>query len=103
MRNKMKKSELRLLLFIAMLMTVDCTYAQKQSSIFEITGKVVDINDNPIAGASLVESGLLTNEVVTNIEGEFSLVAIRNSVLEISFCGYVPKQLNVMHGKENIM
>lgn len=64
-----------------------------------ITGKVVDINGEPIIGANIIEVGT-TNGTVTDIDGNFSLDVAEDAVIRISYIGYVDQQINT-EGKTN--
>jgi len=53
-----------------------------------ISGKVVDANNNPLAGVNVIEKGT-TNGVISGPDGKFSLsVSSAASVLSFSFIGY---------------
>jgi TonB-linked SusC/RagA family outer membrane protein len=54
----------------------------------KVTGRVVDKNNNAMAGVNVLEKGT-TNGVLTGGDGTFSIsVASRNSILSFSFIGY---------------
>ncbi len=61
-----------------------------------VTGVVVDAeNDEPLVGASVVLDGTTTG-TVTDVNGNFSLpVQSGDKVIKISFIGYIAQQLNV--------
>lgn len=62
----------------------------------DVTGKIVDENGQPIAGANVKVKGtsLLTS---TNSEGVFSLRGVdENAVLEISYLGYQVRELKAL-------
>ncbi|MDR0698160.1 MAG: SusC/RagA family TonB-linked outer membrane protein, partial [Tannerella sp.] len=61
----------------------------------QISGTVVDENGEPIAGANVVEKGTPSNGTTTDFDGRFSLNASDNSVLRISYIGYVTQEINV--------
>ncbi|MCD7930396.1 MAG: TonB-dependent receptor plug domain-containing protein [Tannerellaceae bacterium] len=59
-----------------------------------VTGTVVDDMGDPVIGANVVEKGTL-NGVITNIDGEFSLTVSENAILQISYIGYIAKEVGV--------
>ncbi len=65
--------------------------AQQQGKT--ITGKVVDVNGEPIIGANIIEVGT-TNGTVTDIDGNFSLKVADNATIRISYIGYVEQEIN---------
>jgi len=58
-----------------------------------ITGKVTDKNGESLIGANIVEKGT-TNGTVTDIEGNFTLNVQDDAVLQISYIGYLPQDIN---------
>ena len=65
----------------------------------KVTGKVLDSNNNPMAGANVVEKGT-TNGVLTGADGSYSLtVANTNAVIVFSFVGCEPMEVIVGNQK----
>lgn len=60
----------------------------------KVSGKVTDNKGEPIAGANVVEKGT-TNGTITDMDGKYSLDISGNAVLQISYIGYVAKELPV--------
>ncbi|MCD7938304.1 MAG: TonB-dependent receptor [Tannerellaceae bacterium] len=59
-----------------------------------VSGTVVDEFGEPVIGANIIEKGTL-NGVITNIDGEYSLSVPGNAVLQISYIGYITREINV--------
>jgi len=60
-----------------------------------ITGKVVDVNGNPLPGVNIIEKGT-SNGTVTDADGNFSItVSDENAVLVFSYVGYLKEELPV--------
>ncbi len=53
----------------------------------KVTGKVLDNNDMPLAGATIIEKGT-NNGSVTNIDGVFDIMVNTRAILVISYVGY---------------
>ena len=70
--------------------------AQQQTHV--LTGRIVDNNGEAIIGANVVVKGT-TNGTVTDIDGNFSIEADPNSVLNISYIGYLSKEIVVGNKK----
>ena len=65
-----------------------------------VTGTVTDAGDGTtLPGASVVVKGT-TNGTVTDIDGNFTLSISANSVLEISFVGYIPQDIPANPGEK---
>lgn len=58
------------------------------------SGKVLDVNGEPIIGATVLEKGT-SNGTITDFEGNFSLNVPINITLEISYVGYQNQQITV--------
>ena len=67
------------------------------SQSFDISGKVVDVNDNPIIGANVLI--LKSNKgSITDFEGRFSISNVTISdVLECSYLGYKTKNITIQN------
>lgn len=59
-----------------------------------VTGKVVTADGEPIIGANVVEKGTM-NGTVTDLDGTFSMDLSSNSVLQISYIGYLATEKRV--------
>ncbi len=64
------------------------------SQKIEVTGKVIDEISNPIIGASILEKGT-TNGTVSDMNGNFALNVEQNSILSISYIGYLTREIQV--------
>ena len=71
-------------LFTLVVCAMLCIAATAQSTI---TGKIIDSDTQPLIGASVVERGT-TNGTITDINGDFSLIASSNAVLKVSYVGF---------------
>jgi TonB-linked SusC/RagA family outer membrane protein len=82
----MKKS--RYLILLLTLMMSIATYAQKQS----FTGIVVDENNEPVIGASVVQKGT-SNGMVTDLNGGFKISVESGTILSVSYVGYKTQEV----------
>lgn len=73
---------MKLLLLMPLLLMVQVLWAQVQ-----VTGKVVDPNDQPIVGATIKVKGANVN-AVSGVDGSFSISAPQNGALVVSYVGY---------------
>lgn len=64
----------------------------------KVKGMVLDINGEPIIGATIMEKGT-TNGTITDFNGAFSLDVSDNAVLEVSYIGYKSQQINSLSNK----
>lgn len=66
-----------------------------QAQTITVTGTVTDAeNGEPLIGASVVVKGDATG-AVTNIDGEYSIKAATDAVIEVSYVGYNPSSAKV--------
>ena len=72
---------------------------QKQQSTQKIQGIITDPSGLPVIGANVVVKGT-TNGTITDLEGKFSIEASLGNTLQISYIGYLSKDIRV-DGKDN--
>lgn len=66
-------------------------FAQKRT----ISGIVIDENNEPLIGATIVAEGK-SNMTVTNVDGKFSLAVLDNvKTIEVSFVGYTAQTVSI--------
>lgn len=70
-----------ILLLLLLPFIVNISYSQKTNNKTTITGTVVDVNQNPVAGASIVIDGIKTNRI-TNRKGIYK-IKVENSANKI--------------------
>jgi TonB-linked SusC/RagA family outer membrane protein len=78
--------------------TNDVNVVQQQNVVH---GTVVDVNGEPIIGASIVIAGKKTG-TVTDLDGKFSLQADRGDQITVSYVGYVTQTLKVTGNTLNV-
>ena len=61
------------------------------------SGQVIDSQDEPIIGASVVQKGT-SNGGVTDIEGNFRVSVDEGSTLVISYIGYATQEVKASDG-----
>ncbi len=67
---------------------------QQQPLQKAITGKIIDEQGEPIIGVNIVEKGT-SNGTVTDVDGNFSLTAASNSVIQITYIGYLTQEISI--------
>ena len=65
----------------------------------QLTGVVLDIQGFPLVGVNIMENA--TNGTITDIDGKFSIKVTPQSVLHVSYIGYVTQTVKVGN-KKNI-
>lgn len=78
---------------IVTLITIDSSVQPKR-----VTGKVIDVNGEPIIGATVKEQGT-ANGTITDFNGSFYLNVPINTILEVSYIGYQTQQVSVVSEK----
>lgn len=53
-----------------------------------VSGRITDINGEPVIGANVVEKGVNSNGTITDMEGRFSLSVYPHAILVVSYIGY---------------
>lgn len=80
----------RLFLIVSMLVLSLAAFAQTH----KITGKVSDVNGEPVIGVGILVKGTTTG-TASDVDGTFSLTVPDNAVLSISSIGYVSQEIAV--------
>ncbi|MDO5980260.1 SusC/RagA family TonB-linked outer membrane protein [Flavivirga spongiicola] len=84
------KKNLRSILMILFLVSCWTTYGQDKT----INGIVTDKYDQPLPGASVLVKGT-TNGAQTDFDGKFTLTTNGNTILIVSYLGFVTKEVSV--------
>ncbi|MDE6702729.1 MAG: TonB-dependent receptor, partial [Muribaculaceae bacterium] len=63
-----------------------------------IRGTVLDENNEPLIGVSVVQKGVNTNAVTTDIDGKFAIRVKPGTTLAISYVGYTSKEVAASNG-----
>lgn len=66
----------------------------------KITGKVTDIEGEPIIGATIQVEGVKGAGAITDLDGHFSLDASENAKIIISYIGYTTKEVAIRGQKQ---
>lgn len=78
-----------------MILFLSASFAiESAAQAVKVTGVVVDTNNNPLIGVSVIEKGTI-NGTATDVDGNFSIQAGRNAVLEFSYIGFTTKEAPV--------
>lgn len=72
----------------------DFTSLSQQQQKNTITGFIRDLQGEPIIGANVLEKGT-TNGIITDIDGRFTLSVSPNTILQISYIGYITQEVSV--------
>ena len=68
---------------------------------FKVTGKVVDTDNEPMIGVSVVEKGT-NNGTITDLDGNYTLNTRKGAVIEFSYVGFLTKALTANNGTMNV-
>lgn len=88
MRSLIKNGMKVLATFVVSISMMATAFAQ---NVITSKGKVVDANGEPIIGAYVLQQGVNTNGVSTDLDGQFTLKVPANATLEVSGIGYITK------------
>lgn len=74
---------------------------QQGKGKYKVSGRVLDVNGDPIIGASVMEEGT-KNGTVTDVDGYFNLNSSKeNPTLDISYIGFTSQQIKARSGATN--
>lgn len=69
----------------------------QQTKTITVTGVVSD-NFGPVAGATVIEKGNISNGTVTDLDGKFSLKVNEGATIMVTFIGYTTQEIVAMAG-----
>lgn len=70
------------------------TQSKKQGKVKVISGTVADDKGEPIIGANVSVKGVAMG-TITGVDGDFSIEAAQGAILQISYVGYISKEVSV--------
>lgn len=88
LRNKDLSYEIKDRHIIIYSTTKSASSATSQQQVRKVTGAITDSKGEPIIGANVMVKGS-TNGTITDVDGHFSLEVTDNSILQISYIGYL--------------
>lgn len=92
MRKKYSETGLRRLFLSVLVGAMTMFSLQAVAAPEQITGRVVDVNGEPLIGANVTEQGT-TNGTITDFEGMFVLSVEKNTTLVVSYVGYKDQEV----------
>lgn len=96
----MRNMNLKRFLSFAVLLLWCVPFILAQGSL-EVTGKVVDVMNEPMIGVSVLEKGT-TNGIVTDLDGNFRLSVNQGATLVFSYVGYLSQELKAKAETMNV-
>ena len=92
MMNKHKENGFRSLLMTFAVFAMSLVSISAMAEPISVVGKVVDVNGEPLVGASVVEAGT-SNGTITDLDGAFVLSVEPNVTLVVSYVGYKDQEV----------
>ncbi|MDR2512146.1 MAG: TonB-dependent receptor, partial [Bacteroidales bacterium] len=82
-----------------LLLTMTFVIALNVSAQVRVTGKVSDERGEILIGATVTEQGVMSNGVVTDLDGNFVITVKPDAILNIAYMGYVPTTVKITASK----
>ncbi len=90
--NKHKENGFRSLLMTFAVFAMSLVSIAAMAEPIAIVGKVIDVNGEPLVGASVAEAGT-SNGTITDLDGAFVLTVEKNVTLLVSYVGYKDQEV----------
>ena len=71
--------------------------------VVQVTGKVLDENNEPLVGASVSQQGDSKNPITTDFDGHFTIIVPVGALLRVSYEGYIDNVIEAMDGMTIIL
>lgn len=91
--KKTKKIAIALLMLLQIVLPT-FVLGQNQETFKNISGTIVDKNNEPLTGASIVIKGT-TSGTISDLTGSFSMQASPNDILVVSFLGFQSEEIEI--------
>lgn len=109
-KNRTYKVNAILMMLLAGTLSFSATAAASESGLLPeaaaqqqlVKGTIVDVNGNPIPGASVMVPGTTTG-TVTQIDGTFSLNVAEGTTVEVGCLGYTTVKVNAKNGMKVVL
>ena len=109
-KNRTYKVNAILMMLLAGTLSFSATAAASESGLLPeaaaqqqlVKGTIVDVNGNPIPGASVMVPGSTTG-TVTQIDGTFSLNVAEGTTVEVGCLGYTTVKVNAKNGMKVVL
>lgn len=109
-KNRTYKVNAFLMMLLAGTLSFSATAAASESGLLPeaaaqqqlVKGTIVDVNGNPIPGASVMVPGTTTG-TVTQIDGTFSLNVAEGTTVEVGCLGYTTVKVNAKNGMKVVL
>lgn len=109
-KNRTYKVNAILMMLLAGTLSFSATAAASESGLLPeaaaqqqlVKGTIVDVNGNPIPGASVMVPGTTTG-TVTQIDGTFSLNIAEGTTVEVGCLGYTTVKVNAKNGMKVVL
>lgn len=101
MKQFMKKTARKRLATATLFLLMCLPFALAQAQTVKVAGKVVDQQNEPMIGVSVLEKGT-TNGVITDLDGNYALTVRQGATLIFSYIGYVTQEKTVVDGTLNV-
>ncbi|MBS1750360.1 MAG: TonB-dependent receptor [Bacteroidetes bacterium] len=94
--------QIRLLLFLCLLLIGAAGYGQVRSTEATVRGTVSDEEGNPVSGVTIVVKNAQNRQTVSDESGKFSILVSRGNVLVFSHVSFATKELRIANTTEAI-
>ncbi|MGI6572653.1 MAG: SusC/RagA family TonB-linked outer membrane protein [Fermentimonas sp.] len=74
--------------------TVDILVEISQQGQKQISGVVRGTDNEPVIGANIIEKNVPGKGTVTDLDGRFTLRVGENAIIQVSYIGYLPQEIN---------
>lgn len=75
-------------LMLCLCLTILGSFQMMAQQFIRVTGSVVDVNGEPIIGATIWEKGTANNRTSTGVEGDFTIEVASGAILQVSYIGF---------------
>ena len=97
--NSFLKSKRLIVFYLLSFICITSVLAQRRITV---SGAVVDDNNEPMIGVSVLEKGT-SNGMITNIDGEYSFTVVEGATIIYSYIGYISQERKAVENIINVV
>lgn len=90
---RFRQSSLRSRVIVCLICLIGSMASMASAQMLQVTGTVVDSDDEPLIGATVWEKGSKSNRTITDVNGQFTIKAEAGAKLQVTYVGFKPAEV----------
>lgn len=96
---RFRQSSLLSRVIVCLICLIGSMASTASAQMLQVTGIVVDSDDEPLIGATVWEKGSKSNRTITDVNGQFTIKAEAGAKLQVTYVGFKPAEVTADSGE----